>query len=281
MNKNDAKKNGVVKTLSEPLGKPIQQPIDDVHFDSDNDFSQSELPMSSGVHSQRALTSHVWEPVSHCSSRTIHKRSESEKIPLLNRFAHMTKVQPKKIHREVNATVRSELEFDRLLATHPTIASLPSDKTAKQELASLSPKGKRYVYVMMDSGASLHAAWLAKHFPGHTLFETEAQKRGEYAETANGQKLYNQGGFMVEGECDGVSVSIGFTNMKVNVPICSVGRFVKDGHNVSFFPGGGLIQHREAGTSMKFIELGGVYFLKIEMTPKNETNEQGFHRLAP
>ena len=201
----------------------------------------------------------------------------------MNRFAHLSKVQPKKTHHEVNTTVKSEADLDKLLATHPTIASLPSDEMAKQELAALSPKGKRYVYVMMDSGASLHAAWLAKHFPGHThtLFETEAQKRGEYAETANGQKLYNQRGFLVEGECDGVSVSIGFTNMKVNVPVCSVRRFVKDGYDVSFFPGGGLIKHRESGTSMKFIELGGVYFLKIKVTPRKETNEQGFHRPAP
>ena len=80
VNKNDAKKNGVVKTLSEPLGKAIQQPIDDEHYDSDSDFSESELPMSTSVHSQRALTSHVWEPVSRGSTRIVTRDQKLRKF---------------------------------------------------------------------------------------------------------------------------------------------------------------------------------------------------------
>ena len=41
----------------------------------------------------------------------------------------------------------------------------------------LKPKDKRFVYIMMDSGASLHAADLEKHFRGHELFQTEESRR--------------------------------------------------------------------------------------------------------
>ena len=60
----------------------------------------------------------------------------------------------------------------RLLDSHPNICTLPEDEDEKVSLASLAPRDKRYVYIMMDSGASLHAADLDVHFPGHELEET-------------------------------------------------------------------------------------------------------------
>ena len=68
----------------------------------------------------------------------------------------------------------------------------------------------------------------------------------------------------------------------MNVPVCSVRKFVKDGYNVSFFPGGGTIENRETKQKMKFVELGGVYFLKIKLIHRlNVPGLSGFPRPAP
>ena len=67
---------------------------------------------------------------------------------------------------------------------------------------------------MMDSGASINAGWAKKHFPGSVARTSASQLKGEFANTANGDRLYNEGEFDITGECDGVSMSIGFTNMK-------------------------------------------------------------------
>ena len=91
------------------------------------------------------------------------------------------------------ATVGSEADLDKLLSTHPTICALPSDEEKRVDLTQLAPRDKRYVYIMMDSGASLHAADLEKHFEGHELVVTEESIRGDVAYTANGDNIYNLG----------------------------------------------------------------------------------------
>ena len=161
--------------------------------------------------------------------------------------------------------VRNEKDLEKLLEDHPTICSLPKDDREKADLASLTPKDKRYVYIMMDSGASLHAADLEAHFPGHILEETDASRRRDYALTANGDKLFNRGSFKVKGVCNGVKVTLGFTNMKVDIPVASVRTFVKSGNDVEFYEGGGMVRNRESGAQLPFIEMGGVYFLKIRI----------------
>ena len=170
-------------------------------------------------------------------------------------------------HPSCNFTVSSEKDLARLLTAHPTICALPEDDREKLDLASLAPNDKKYVYIMMDSGASLHAADLEQHFPGHVLEETDASRRGDYALTANGGKLYNLGSFRVEGMSNGIKVSLGFSNMKVDVPVASVRTFVKNGNEVDFFDGGGVVRSKETGAGLPFIELGGVYFLKLKIKP--------------
>jgi hypothetical protein len=176
--------------------------------------------------------------------------------------------------------VKSEKDLDKMLKTHPTIASLPKDESGRSELASMAPKSKRFVYVMMDSGASIHAGdfeELVKHFPGLILKVSKGQKTGEYALTADGTKIFNKGEFTLEGEINGVPLSIKFTNMKVKVPVASVRLFVRAGCSVSFYEGGGRITNDKNGATIDFIELGGVYFLKLRVDRKNS---QGFPRPA-
>ena len=165
--------------------------------------------------------------------------------------------------------VKNEKDLPRLIKQHPKIMSLPADDETKKSLAELSPKDHKYSYIMMDSGASLHAADLDAHFPGHVLEETDASRRQDYALTANGDKLFNKGSFQVKGSCNGVKMSLGFTNMKVDIPVASVRAFVKAGNEVQFFPGGGLVKNKSTGAEVPFEEMGGVYFLKLRVKSPN------------
>ena len=118
-------------------------------------------------------------------------------------------------------------------------------------------------YIMMDSGSSLHAGWPQKHFPGFNLRQSEGQKRGAFAQTATGDKLYDEGEFTFEGNCDGVPPTITFNNMKIDMPVASVRRFVAAGNDVFFVEGGGAIVNRQSGAKINFIEMGGVHDLKV------------------
>ena len=77
--------------------------------------------------------------------------------------------------------------------------------------------------------------------------------------------MYNLGRFDVTGVCNGVKVVLGFTNMKVDVPVASVRTFVKNGNEVEFFEGGGVVRNKENGAQLPFIEMGGVYFLQLKV----------------
>ena len=90
--------------------------------------------------------------------------------------------------------------------------------------------------------------WLANQ-----LKTNDAPRRGALADTANGEKLYYEGEFTVDGDCDGVPLSIHFTNMHVDVPIVSVRRFVKSGNGAAFYEGGGCIVNCESKEKDKFV----------------------------
>ena len=135
---------------------------------------------------------------------------------------------------------------------------------------------------MMDSGASVNAAYAKKHFPGWLVRTSAGQLKGEFANTANGDRLYNEGKFDVTGECDGTQLSIGFTNVKVDTPVASIRKFCKSGNDVSFYEGGGCIINRASGAKARFQEMGGVYFLKLRVKPPvTAENGLGFARPAP
>ena len=115
------------------------------------------------------------------------------------------------------------------------------------------------------------------------LEETEASRRQAYALTANGDKLFNRGSFMVNGSCNGVRVSLNFTNMKVDIPVASVRTLVRSGNEVDFFEGGGVVRNRESGVELPIVEMSGVYFLKLKLKdPAVESpNKSPFGRPGP
>ena len=70
---------------------------------------------------------------------------------------------------------------------------------------------------------------------------------------------------MVNGSCNGVRVSLNFTNMKVDIPVASVRTLVKSGNEVEFFEGGGIVRNRDSGAELPIVEMSGVYFLKLKL----------------
>ena len=89
----------------------------------------------------------------------------------------------------------------------------------------------------------------------------------------------------MHGSCNGVEVSLGFTHMKVDVPVVSVRALVRNGNDVQFFEGGGKVTNRENGAEIPFVEMGGVYFLKLKIKPPKSAasmgNSAGFARPGP
>ena len=174
--------------------------------------------------------------------------------------------------------------MDKILKTHPTLASLSANKECQSELSAFAPVSKKYVYIMMDSGASIHAAWMQTPFPGHFVRRSVGQKNGEFAHTANGERLYNEGEFEVSGECDGILMGLNLMNMQVEIPLASVRRSVASGNDVSFYEGGGCIRNRKSGATAKFLEMGGVYSLKLKLkqpTKGGVKSKLDFVRPAP
>ena len=88
-----------------------------------------------------------------------------ERSAKVEAFEHEQLVALKKPGKFAPIAITPEEELEALLKTHSGIAPLPSHEAMRKDLAALAPKHKKCVYVMMDSGASPHAAWLKKHAP--------------------------------------------------------------------------------------------------------------------
>jgi hypothetical protein len=130
------------------------------------------------------------------------------------------------------------------------------------------------VLCLVDSGATVNAAWISKHFPAFAklLRETAASRRGDAAVTANGSKLYEKGSVNVTGKIGNQDAHINFRDMEVELPILSVRKMVKKGNQVLFDEGGGFITNRATGARIRFFEYAGAYYLKLEVGDPDAAN---------
>ena len=73
-----------------------------------------------------------------------------------SKVSRLEEVKSKKIPKKLPFTIRTEEDLDLLLQQHPTLAALPesSEHTRQMKVESTG----RYVYLLLDSGASIHAA---------------------------------------------------------------------------------------------------------------------------
>ena len=60
--------------------------------------------------------------------------------------------------------------------------------------------------------------------------------------------------------------------MRVRTPILSVRKLVRDDHEIYTTRGGGSIRNTTSGKQIKFFEHAGVYYLKLEITSRADSN---------
>ena len=109
------------------------------------------------------------------------------------------------------------------------------------------------VLMLVDSGATIHASWIEKLFPAYKdkIVESTAQRRGETATTAGGQALKCEGRCTLNLEAHGMNIAVNTNNMRVDIPILSVRRLVKDGYSVAFEEDGGYICQRGTNNTVR------------------------------
>ena len=154
-----------------------------------------------------------------------------------------------------------------------SIAAATSSKKNSPDVALPDlPLEDDEIWALVDSGSTLNAAWIKKHFPKYAslIIASKQQMRGDVATTAGGHELKHKGRCKVNTVISGIDVPIAFSNMKVDVPILSVRRMVKSCKDVVFTESGGTIKNRVTGQTLQFIEADGTYWIKLKVGPPIE-----------
>ena len=214
-----------------------------------------------------------------------HLNGWASKVSKKSRSTGKTVVVPKPADHVV---IKSEKELDALLSKRPDIAAISGTEQKVRKLLESLPDelvcGPNEVLCLVDSGSTVNAAWIKKHFPqfAHLVEETLASRRGDSATTACGKKLYNKGRCVVYVHADDQPFPVAFKDMEVEMPILSVRKMVKRGNDIDFRKGGGFIRNRNNGKTVRFHEYEGVYYLKLRVeNPADVVNIMGFPRPGP
>ena len=185
--------------------------------------------------------------------------------------------------------VRSERELETLPMRDPRIAAIPdSDKKLRRVLRTMPDElvcAADEVLCLVDSGSTVNAAWIAKHFPAYAALvqQTAASLQGDGATTACGKKLLNKGRVVIGATCQGSDFSVAFKDMETELPMLSVRKMIKSENDVHFEDGGGSIRNRRTGRILNFFEHEGVYFIKLKLKDPADlhliaSDNQGFQR---
>ena len=226
-----------------------------------------------------------------------HTALSDEAIEDLNNWAHKVSRKSAKAPKAKNTarpdifqpfTIRSEDELDQFLATHCRARPQPGSEAVIRAVLKSRPVelecDEDEVLCLVDSGATINAAWIAKHFPQYVMSvrQTPASERGDGgATTACGKHLRNKGRCVVSASAEGQPLAVAFRDMEVEMPILSVRKMVRRRNDVKFTDEGGTITHRESGRQLRFFEHEGVYFLKLKIRgPDNDMGQTGFARLV-
>ena len=141
--------------------------------------------------------------------------------------------------------------------------------------------GTDEVLCLVDSGSTINAASIGKHFPKYAdlVESTPASERGDFATIAGGDKLFNKGRCMIKGQAQDQPSPVTLKDMEVELPFLSVRKIVKKKNDVRFTQKGGTIRSQVTGKTIKFFEHEGVYFLNIKISgPNDNTGQLGFVR---
>ena len=171
--------------------------------------------------------------------------------------------------------VNSIAKLEKMLRSKSKVASIANSSKDKaieyirKIIPGLPPCTADEVWALVDSGSTINAADILEHFPEYAKFikRSKAQSRGEVATTAGGHELKHEGKCNIAATVDGFDFPIPFSNMKVDIPILSVRKAVKNGNDVTFTDDGGTIVNRDNGRTLTFIEANGSYWIKMKVLP--------------
>jgi len=167
------------------------------------------------------------------------------------------------------AALSNEVDLDLMLKKNPRLKNISRHHLLKalrrmpQELVC----GDNEILCLVDSGSTINAAWIEKHFPAYFEYVKTKGNAGEdrTATTACGKILHEKGRCTVFGKIAGSQTSIDFRDMEVEMPILSVRKMIKKRNLVQFEDDGGFIKNQDTGRTTKFYECDGAYFLKLRI----------------
>ena len=149
------------------------------------------------------------------------------------------------------------------------IAKVPSNRQIKrmrENLPDIELEDDE-VLALVDSGSTINAADIAAYFPEYVqnIVASRASSSGETATTAGGHELKNMGRCKIDATVDDHPFPVAFQNMKVDVPIISIKKYVKTGFDFHFTEEGGYMECRLNGKQFHFIECDGAYWIQIKI----------------
>ena len=201
--------------------KRVNMLDDEDQEDSDSDF-ENDFPLPGRLCALRDVPSYkdaligpiakpVTEPVTDKNRFQALAEEDVEGLPQdtidnlngwavkVNRKSERLQKKSRKQADTEEFTIHSERALDELLSRYPHIAAIPgSDKKIRKILRNMPAElvcRKGEVLCLVDSGSTINAAWIEKHFAeyAHLIQKTSASMRGDTATTAGGQKMVNKG----------------------------------------------------------------------------------------
>ena len=203
---------------------------------------------------------------------------EDNMLSTLNMIAHRVRKGPKPHQRGVSRSnvpkplTRKQLDW--------IVAQVKAGKIDLPNLDALNEDDFTMVWALADTGSAAHVADMRKQFPGASIRESEAQRRGVQYVGATGDCAPNRGEaditFITP---DGQSRVTTFQNASVGMPILSISKVTDEGNDVLFGAKGGYIEHLATGQRTPLVKRLGVYFVQLKVPKK--LAEGDFGRPAP
>ena len=223
-------------------------------------------------------------------------------LSALNSWAHNVRVSPKQSRRskpskkadeELNEAVDfvngNETKNDEATTTKEADVVInhvaPVAGTSKVHRARAARKIGSWeledgeIVAIVDSGSFTHAINAETELPDHEVEPFDSDTPGSAAETAGGGILKKLGTVRTTSIIDGSQVQITWDHMKVNTPILSVRKLVKDGNEVYLNRQGGHIKNIETGKTLRIYNFQGIYYLRMKIT--SGEHRPDFHRPGP
>ena len=216
-------------------------------------------------------------------------QDKEEIISTLGGWAHKTFIETKRKKNKAapkTYSIQTSQDLDKMLDEKSKVAQIAaksnqSNFSGADHLPNIPLEDDEMV-MLVDSGSTLNAADIAKHFSAYVdlIVASRGQAMGESATTAGGHKLANEGRCRVNATVNGEDFPVPFQNMKVDVPILSGRKYMKNGYDFHFTEQGGYMKCRLNGKIFNFIEADGAFWIKMRISapPSGKAKSSVFSR---